>query len=243
MGADRQHVAGTALADAAAQVKAAVDFVAGDEPRADAAVVSVLEQAAGQFRLGGEHDLAGDSGKLAAFLVGGPVCGQVQGAADQGVPGRGSAGEGDRDLAQGDAAEGAAVLAGRARAVGGGLRVGGLVHDQHHVVPVLACGQATGRPVRASVQQLLLIAAGAGQQVLHPVRGRVPGRLGQGPAVVIVEFRQQAVHHVPAGKAGLPPGETRRHPRHQVFEQACVRVMIYAGTSGCCAIVLFHKLA
>jgi hypothetical protein len=196
--------------------------------------VDVLEQAAGQFRLGGEHDLLGDSGQFAALFVGGPVCGQVQGPADQRVPGRGGVGEGDRDLAQGDAAEGAAVLAGRAGAVSRGLRVGGLVHDQHHVVPVLACGQVRGRPVPGGVQYLLLIAAGTGQQVLHPVRSGVPGGLGEGPAVVITEFRKQAVHHVPAGQADLPPGETRRDPHQQALEQASMRVMIYCGISGCC---------
>ena len=184
--ADRQDVAGAAFADAAPQLEAAVDFVAGGEGGADAAVVRVLQQAAGQFRLGREHDFFGYSGQLAALVVGGLVRGQVQGPADQRVPGRGRAGEGDRDLAQGDAAEGAAVLAGRAGAVGRGLRVGGLVNDQYHVVLVLARGQARGRPVRGGVQHLLLVEAGAGQQVLHPARGRVPGRLGQGPAVVVL---------------------------------------------------------
>jgi hypothetical protein len=51
------------------------------------------------------------------------------------------------------------------------------------------------------------------------------------------------VHHVPAGQPGLPPGETRRAPCHQVIEQAGVRGIVYAGVSGCCAIVLFRKLA
>jgi hypothetical protein len=72
-----------------AQVTAAVDFVAGDEPGADALVVRVLEQVAGQLRFRLEHDVVGDSGQLAALLVGGPALGQVQGPADQGVPGRG----------------------------------------------------------------------------------------------------------------------------------------------------------
>ena len=70
-GADRPHVAGAPLPDAAPQLKAAVHLVAGDEADVDAPVVG--------------------------------------------------AGQGDRDLAQCDAAEGAAVLAGRARAVSGGL--------------------------------------------------------------------------------------------------------------------------
>ncbi|HEX6526648.1 MAG TPA: hypothetical protein VF070_42520 [Streptosporangiaceae bacterium] len=36
-----------------------------------------------------------------------------------------------------------------------------------------------GGPVCGFVQHLLLIDAGAGQQVLHPVGAAVPGRLGQ----------------------------------------------------------------
>jgi len=86
---DGQDVAGAALPDRAAQAKAAVDFVAGDEPGAYTQVMSVLQQAAGQFRLGGEHDLVRDPGQLAALLVGSPVVRQVQGPADEGVPARG----------------------------------------------------------------------------------------------------------------------------------------------------------
>ena len=71
--ADGQDVAGAALADACAQVKAAVDLVAGDEAGADAAIVSVLQQAVGQLRFRREHDVVRDSGQLAALLVGGPV--------------------------------------------------------------------------------------------------------------------------------------------------------------------------
>jgi hypothetical protein len=213
VGADRQHVAGAALADALAQVKAAVDLVSGDEARADAAVVRLLQQIAGQLRLRREHDLVWDSGQLAALLVGGPVRGQVQGPADQRVPGRGRVGEGDRDLAQGDAADGAAVLAGRPGAVAGRLLVGGLVHDQYRLaVLVMTIAQVTGGPVRGGAQHLLLIDPGAGQQVLHPVRARVPGGLAHRPAVVILQLAQQAVHHVTAGLAGLPPGETRGDP-------------------------------
>jgi len=93
------------------------------------------------------------------------------------------------------------------------------------------------------VVTLLLVAAGAGQQVLHLVRARVPGSLGHGPAVVIVELGKHPVHHVAAGQAGLPAGEARRGPRQQVIEQAGVRGIVYAGASGCRLIVLFHKLA
>ena len=79
--------------------------------------------------------------------------------------------------------------------------------------------------------------------MLHPVRARVPGGLAHRPAVVILQLAQQAVHHVTAGQAGLPPGEARSDPRHQVIEQASMPVMVYRGSSGCRAIVVFHKLA
>ena len=186
---------------------------------------------------------SGNSGQLAALLVGGPAFGQVQGPADQGVPGRGRAGEGDRDLAHRDSADGAAVLARRPGAAVRGLLVGGLVHDQHRVRSVLACGKMADGPVRGGVQHPLLVAAGAGQQVLHPVRAGVPGRLGKRPAVAILELGQQPVHHVAAGQTGLPSGEARRDPRHQVIEQVRVLVMVYAWRQRLPDIVLFHKLA
>jgi hypothetical protein len=91
--------------------------------------------------------------------------------------------------------------------------------------------------------QLPVIDAGTREKVLHPVRARVPGSLGHGPAVVIVEFGEHRVHHVAAGQAGFPPGEARRGPIQQVIEQAGVRGIVYAVASGCCLIVLFRKLA
>jgi hypothetical protein len=78
----------------------------------------------------------------------------------------------------------------------------------------------TNRPVRGGAQHQLLIDPGAGQQMLHPVRARVPGGLAHRPAVMILQLAQQAVHHVTACQAGLPPGEARSDPRHQVIEQA-----------------------
>ncbi len=132
--------------------------------------------------------------------------------------------------------------AGRPGAVGGRLLISGLIDDQHHVVLVLACGYVLRCPVRG-VQQLPVINAGARQQVLHPVRAGVPGGLGQRPAVTVIEFAKQAVHHVTAGQPGFPAGEARRYPGHQVIEQAGVNAMIYAGSSGCRVVAVFHKPA
>ena len=76
----------------------------------------LLQQLACQFRLGREHDLVRYPGQLAALLVGRPVRGQVQGTADQGMPGRDRVRQRDRDLAQGDACFAGAGPAGRLRA-------------------------------------------------------------------------------------------------------------------------------
>jgi hypothetical protein len=243
--ADGHDIAGAELADAPAQVNAPVDLVADGEAGADAAVMRLLEQLAGQFRLGREHDLVRYPGQLTAFLVGRPVRGQVQGTADQGMPGRDRVRQRDRDLAQGDAPGGPAVLAGRAGTVGGGLHIGGLIHDQDRVfaTPGLVSMQLPDRPVRGFVQHRLVIAAGAGQQVLHPARAGVPGGLGEGPAVVIVEFGQQAVHHATARQPRLPAGEAPSDPRHQVIKQALVPAMVYRDSSGCRVIDLYCKLA
>jgi hypothetical protein len=53
----------------------------------------VLQQVPGELRLRGEHDLVRHPGQLAALVVGGPVRGKVERAPDQGVPGRGRAGQ------------------------------------------------------------------------------------------------------------------------------------------------------
>jgi hypothetical protein len=107
----------------------------------------------------------------------------------------------------------------------------------------VANGQVPDRPVRRCPEHLLLIAAGARQQILQPGRALVPDRLGDTPAVVILRLHQQATSHVAAGEAGLSPGGTRCDPRQQVLQQTCMPIMVYRGLSGCCVIVLFHKPA
>ena len=118
VGADRHHIAHPALADAPAQLTAAVDLVTGDKGGADPQAVRAVQQRAGQLRPGGEHHLLRDAGQLAVLLISGAAFGQIQSATDQRVPAAGGVGQGDRDLAQRDTADGAAVLAGCADAAG-----------------------------------------------------------------------------------------------------------------------------
>jgi hypothetical protein len=89
---------------------------------------------------------------------------------------------------------------------------------------------------------LLLAETGAGQQVLHLVRAGVAGGLGHRPAVMILQLHQLGPDHVTAGQAGLAAGEAARYPSHEIVEKAPVKVIAYAGASGCRYFVTFHKL-
>lgn len=123
--------------------------------------------------------------------------------------------QGDGDLAQRDPAYGAAVLAGRADRVGRGFLIGGLIHDQYRV-PVI---ELRDRPGRRRIQDLLVVPDRPGQQMLQPVRTTVPDRLGDAPAVVILQLHQQPVHHLTRGLAGLPTWKTPCHLLKPVSQQ------------------------
>ena len=176
---------------------------------------------------------SGTPASSAALLVGGPVRGQVQGPCHQGVPGRGGAGDGD-DLAHRRHPP-TVPLYWRALALAQSAVTPSAVSSTISTTSLSSwpAVRRAGCPVRGGVENPLLIAAGPGQQVLHPVRPRVPCSLRQRPAVVIIQFRQQAVHHLAAGQPCLPPGEARRDPGQQVIKEIRVRVMVYRCISGC----------
>jgi hypothetical protein len=69
VGADCQHIAHLALADAAAQLTAAVDFVAGYEGGADPQRLRMFQEGGSQLRLGGEQYLLRHAGQLAVLLI------------------------------------------------------------------------------------------------------------------------------------------------------------------------------
>ncbi len=116
--ADREHIAHPALADAAAQLTAAIHLIAGHECGADPQGVRVVQQVPGQLRLGREQHLLRHAGQLAVLLISSAPFGQVQSPADQRVPAAGGIGQGHRHLAQGDPAHRAAVLPCRADRIG-----------------------------------------------------------------------------------------------------------------------------
>jgi hypothetical protein len=99
VGADRHHIAHPALADAAAQLAAAIHLIAGHEGGADPQGLRAVQQGAGQLRLGGERHLLRHPGQFTVLLISSAALGQVQGPADQRMPPAGGVGHGDRDLA------------------------------------------------------------------------------------------------------------------------------------------------
>ena len=122
-------------------------------------------------------------------------------------------------------------------AVPGGLLIGGLIHDQHRVLVI----EVADRPCRRDVQDLLVVPDRAGQQVLQPVRPAMAHRLGDRPAVVIVQFHQQAAYHLPAALPGLPPGKAPGHPSQQVRQQRGPGIIRYRGSSDCRILIVSHK--
>jgi len=69
----------------------------------------------------------------------------------------------------------------------------------------------------------------------------MPGRLGDGPAVAVVQFHQQAAQHLAAGLAGLPPGEAPGDPPQQVRQQRGPGTIGRRGSSDCRVLVVSHK--
>ena len=77
--------------------------------------------------------------------------------------------------------------------------------------------------------------------MLQPVRPAMPGRLGDGPAVVIVQFHQQAADHLAAALPGLPPGKAPSDLSQQVRQQRGPGLIGYRGSSDCRVLVVSHK--
>jgi hypothetical protein len=77
--------------------------------------------------------------------------------------------------------------------------------------------------------------------VLQPVRPAVAHRLGDRPAVPVVQFHQQAADQLAAGLPGLPAGKAPGHPSQQVRQQRGPGIIGYRGSSDCRVLVVSHK--
>lgn len=142
-GRNPDRVAGPEFSDVPAQFAAAVDLVRGEPSGLRTVLDRGGDHASGLLGPGGEGDLLGNALRFAAFVVGSPAGREIQGAVDDHAGGVGDGREVHRDLAQTHPAQGAGVLPTRSHAVGGGLRIAGLVHHQHHLLA--SCGEAVER--------------------------------------------------------------------------------------------------
>ena len=123
-------------------------------------------------------------------------------------------------------------------AVARGLLIGRFIHDQHPI-PVI---EVTDRPRRRDVRKELFVPDRTRQKMLQPVRPAMPGRLGDRPAIMIVQLHQQPADHLAAALPGLPPGEAPGHPSQQVRQQCGPGVIGYRGSSDCRIVIVSQPI-
>ena len=226
--AHRHRVVIAQLAHPHAQVAPAVNLVGGHPPGWQPKVAGPLQEHGSQLRLGGETQLAGDMRQLPALIVAGPVPCEVQRAVNQRVAALGGVGEVDGDLAQTDPAQRTGILPRGARRVRGRLLIPRLVHHQHRLI----AGEFRDRPAGQAITRGVVVPHRAGQEVLQPVRTRVPQRPGERPAVNPLHVHQHRLGHLPHRLPRLPARETVRHPAHQLPESVPPRLLRYRGLYG-----------
>lgn len=113
-----------------------------------------------------------------------------------------------RSLTVLDPPGGARVLTGTAARLGPLLRDPGLVHDPH----ATGVAQVFGHVREPVVADGVGVPIGAGEQVLHPVRGDLAQALGQWPAVLPVGVAEQRAHVSDGPPPRLGPGEVAADP-------------------------------
>ena len=113
-------------------------------------------------------------------------------------------------------------------ALGALLDVPCLIHHQHRARITQLLHDVTAHIVADPFG----VPPGPGQQVLHPVRSPVPGMLGDRPAVLARQLRQQAQHERPGPAPRLHPAEPGTGPGHQLIEYPHPAARVYAGANG-----------
>ena len=112
------------------------------------------------------------------------------------------------------AAGGAGVLALDPHRLGALLQIAGLIHHQHR--PRVA--QVLDQPGAEVVTHPVVVPRRAGRQMLHPIRRGVPGVLGQRPAILAGQIRQQPLDKRPGPPAWLHPWTPARDPAQQLLQ-------------------------
>ena len=201
----RQHVAEPVLLQPAAQrVVGAIDAVGGHPGEGHTGRVRPLEHRQAELGLGGERDLLGHAGLGPARPVRRPAFRQIERTVDQGPAVAAGIGQEHADLAVLDPPRRAAVLPLHARRLAALLEKAGLVQDQH----AARIAQMLGHIGPQIVADRVRVPAHPAQELLHPVRRPVPGRLRQLPAVLALHRRQQPLADRPPPAAAARPART-----------------------------------
>jgi hypothetical protein len=172
------------------------------------------DHGAGPLVLGREWAIFGDAGCAAAFGVVGPGLGEVELAIDESVAAGGGVGGEDADLAVLGAAGGSGVLPLHPGGGGALLDESGVINDQDALVGAEVFGDVSLQVVAYPVG----LPAALPQEVLQPVRGGVPGELGQLPGVLAPHGPEQSSHVVPHSASGLDAGEAVSDPQEEFFQ-------------------------
>ena len=130
------------------------------------------------------------------------------------MPGIGGVGQVDGDLGVVDLAGGAGVVAGHPDRSGALIEVAGLINHQHRTRVAEVLDQVVAHVVADHV----VVLDRSGQQVLQAVRAGLAGVLGDRPAVLAWQVRQQPEHQLPGVPLGLHPGKAAGNPAQQVLQ-------------------------
>ncbi len=118
------------------------------------------------------------------------------------------------------------------------LEIAGLIDDQHRIVVL----QLLDTEAAEVVADCISIPPGPGRQMLRAVRGRVPGLLGELPAVLARQVRQQSKNELPCPTQRFHPRGPRRDAAQQGLERVLPTGRIYAVTCGHRPIFCLHTL-
>src|ERR1700681_3210393 len=127
-----------------------------------------------------------------------------------------------------DPSRGTGVLPLHADGGGTFLHIAGLVDHQHRIAVTQMCAHIRPQILAHTVG----IPLGARQQMLQPVRARVTTALGQRPAILAPQIRDQPQHQRTRVTQGLTPGEPRRDPVHNLIESRLPSINVYAMNRG-----------
>jgi hypothetical protein len=186
--------------------------------------------------LGRELDVVGDAGAREPVGVGAPGLRQVQRSVDERMPARGGVGEVDRDLRVLDAPGRTGVLALHPHGGCALLQIPGLVQHEDRIIvtemPEHVGAHVVPGPVR--------IPHSTAEQVLQPVRRPMAGMLGDCPAVLALQRRDQPGDEISRVRERLTTGEPARDPTDSGRELRLPPTGRYAVSAATATGDLFH---